>query len=60
MKLEQKREEEFKKLVADYQQQLEQFRQDVQKRQMDIQRKLASDIQTATSNVAKTKNILLF
>ncbi|MFQ1048273.1 OmpH/Skp family outer membrane protein, partial [Avibacterium paragallinarum] len=55
VKLEQKREEEFKKLVADYQQQLEQFRQDVQKRQMDIQRKLASDIQTATSNVAKTK-----
>lgn len=55
-KLAKKRDDEFQKLVQAHQKKVEQFRQDAQKRQMEVERKLLTDIQTATTTVAKAKS----
>lgn len=54
-KLAKKRDEEFQKLVQAHQQKVAEFRQDAQKRQAEIERKLLTEIQTATTDVAKAK-----
>ncbi|SUB24817.1 OmpH family outer membrane protein [Avibacterium avium] len=55
-KLAKKRDDEFQKLVQAHQKKVEEFRQDAQKRQMEVERKLLTDIQTATTTVAKAKS----
>lgn len=55
--LAQKRDAEFKKLLQEHQANVEKFRQEVQQRELEVQRKLSTDIQTATTNVAKAKKL---
>ncbi len=55
-KLAQKRDEEFKKLVQEHQENIAKFREETQKAEMEVERKLLTDIQTATTTVAKAKN----
>ncbi|WP_040975992.1 MULTISPECIES: OmpH family outer membrane protein [Pasteurellaceae] len=55
-KLAAKRDGEFKALVDEHQKNVAKFREDGQKKEMAIQQKLLSDIQTAATEVAKAKN----
>ncbi|PJG81878.1 OmpH family outer membrane protein [Caviibacterium pharyngocola] len=55
-KLAEKRDAEFKALVDKHQKDVAKFREDGQKRQMEVDQKLLTDIQNATTEVAKAQN----
>lgn len=55
-KLVEKRDAEFKKLVEEHQKNVAEFQANGQKREAEINQRLLTEIQTATTNVAKAKN----